>query len=67
VLDGDDPALTGHDETVLDAAIFGPCRSPVLHAMLRGRWAVRDRRHGDEDAVFARFRRAIARIANGAK
>ena len=68
VLDGDDPALAGHDGgTALDAAIFGPCRRPVRHAMLAGRWVVRDGRHRDEDAVLDGYRRAIARIAGGAK
>jgi len=65
VLDGDEPALAGHGDTVLDAAIFGPCRAPVRHAMLRGRWAVRDGRHRDEDEVRARYLRAMARLANG--
>lgn len=68
VLDGEDPALAGHaGDTVLDAAIFGPCRRPVRHTMLAGRWVVRDGRHRDEDAVLGGFRRAVARIANGAK
>jgi formimidoylglutamate deiminase len=65
VLDGDEPALAGHGDTVLDAAIFGPCRAPVRHAMLRGRWTVRDGRHRDEDEVLSRYRRAMARVANG--
>ncbi len=68
VLDGDDPALVGHPGvTALDAAIFGPCRRPVRHAMLAGRWVVRDGRHRDEEAVLDGYRRAIARIANGVK
>ena len=68
VLDGDDPALAGHDGgTALDAAIFGPCRRPVRHAMLAGRWVVRDGRHRDEEAVLDGYRRAIARIAGGVK
>lgn len=66
VLDGDEPALAGHGETVLDAAIFGPCRAPVKHAMLDGRWVVRDGRHHREDEVFARYRQAIVRVAGGA-
>jgi formimidoylglutamate deiminase len=67
VLDGDDPALAGHGDTVLDAAIFGPCRKPVRHTMLRGRWIVRDGVHRDEDAVFAGYRRAIDRVVNGGR
>jgi formimidoylglutamate deiminase len=66
VLDGDDPALAGHGgDTLLDAAIFGPCRAPVRHTMLGGRWVVRDGHHHDEDAVLADYRRAMARVANG--
>jgi formimidoylglutamate deiminase len=64
VLDGDDPALAGHaGPTLLDAAIFGPCREPVRHSMLRGRWVVRDGRHHDEEAVLAAFRRTMARLS----
>lgn len=66
MLDRDDPALAGHGgDTLLDAAIFGPCRAPVRHTMLGGHWVVRDGRHADEDAVLADYRRAIARVANG--
>ena len=32
-------------ETVLDAAVFGPCRAPVRDVMVGGRWVVRDGRH----------------------
>ena len=68
VLNGDDPALAGHGgDTSLDAAIFGPCRTPVRHTMLAGRWVVRDGRHRDEEAVLESYRRAIGRIANGVK
>ena len=66
VLDGDDPALAGHGgDTLLDAAIFGPCRKPVRHTMLGGRWVVRDGRHAEEEAVLAEFRRALARVTDG--
>ena len=66
VLNADDPAFAGHrGDTSLDAAIFGPCRTPVRHTMLAGRWVVRDGRHRDEEAVLQSFRRAIAGIANG--
>ncbi len=68
VLNPDDPALVGHrGDTSLDAAIFGPCRTPVRHTMLAGRWVVRDGRHRDEEAVLESFRRAIAGIGNGTK
>ena len=64
-LDTRDPALAGHDgDTLLDAAIFGPCRAPVRHAMLAGRWVVRDGRHRDEDAVREAFLRAMRRVVD---
>ncbi|MEO8487470.1 MAG: formimidoylglutamate deiminase [Betaproteobacteria bacterium] len=67
VLDGDEPALAGHaGDTLLDAAIFGPCRKPVRHSMLGGRWVVRDGHHPDEEAVLSAFRRTIARVVDGA-
>jgi formimidoylglutamate deiminase len=64
VLNGDDPALAEVPrDALLDAAIFGPCRRPVRDVMVAGRWQVRDGRHPREDAVFARFRRALATLA----
>ena len=63
VLDRDEAALAGHGDTVLDAAIFGPCRAPVRHTMLRGLWVVRDGHHRDGDRIFARYRRTIERLA----
>jgi formimidoylglutamate deiminase len=67
VLDRDDPALVGHDgDTLLDAAIFGPCRRPVRHTMLNGRWVVREGRHAEEDAALAAYQRTIARVVDGA-
>jgi formimidoylglutamate deiminase len=66
VLDTDEPAFAGHTgETLLDAAIYGPCRAPVRHSMLGGRWVVRDGRHRDEEAALDAFRRTVARVANG--
>lgn len=63
VLDNDDPALAGHPvDSVLDAAIFGPCRRPVRDLMSRGRWIVRDGHHAREHDVLRRFRAALARI-----
>ena len=59
---GDDPALADlPPETLLDAAIFGPCRRPVRDVMVGGRWVVRDGRHPREDAVLA----ATARRSQG--
>lgn len=66
VLDADEPALAGHGDTILDAAIFGPCRAPVRHTMASGSWIVRDGRHRDEEAVWSRFRAAMGRFPGAA-
>jgi formimidoylglutamate deiminase len=64
VLDTMDPALAEQtDENILDAAIFGPARMPVRDVMARGRFIVQGGRHAQEDAVFARFRATLARLA----
>ena len=64
VLDARDPALAEQArDDVLDAAIFGPCRNPIRDVLARGRFVVRDGRHVAEDAVFARYRAALARLA----
>jgi formimidoylglutamate deiminase len=63
VLDVDDPALAEQPlASVLDAAIFGPCRRPVRDLMSGGRWIVRDGHHAREHDVLRRFRAALARI-----
>lgn len=65
VLDADDPALAEAScETLLDAAIFGPCRRPVRDVMVGGRWTVRGGRHPRQDEIFARYRNAMARIGS---
>jgi len=62
VLDGDDPALAEQSaETLLDAAIFGPCRRPVRDVMVGGHWVVRDGHHAREAEALARFRLALRR------
>jgi len=61
VLDTDDPALADHAaQTILDAAVFGPCRAPVRDVMVGGTWVVRDGYHRDEEAIFARYRACLA-------
>ncbi len=63
VLDPDEPALAGQaPEALLDAAIFGPCRRPVRDVIVGGRMVVREGRHANEDAVFARFRAVLQRL-----
>ena len=63
VLDPDEPALAGQPiAAVLDAAVFGPCRTPVRDVMVGGRWVVRDGHHPREDAVLANYRACLARL-----
>lgn len=63
VLDTDDAALADQPvESVLDAAIFGPCRRPVRDLMSGGRWVVRDGHHPREQDALRRFRAALSRI-----
>jgi formimidoylglutamate deiminase len=63
VLNVDDPALAGQGaDTLLDAAIFGPCRQPVRDVMVAGQWVVRDGHHPREEAVLARYRTTLAHL-----
>jgi formimidoylglutamate deiminase len=64
VLDAADPALAEQGvDTLLDAAIFGPCRRPVRDVMVAGHWVVRDGHHPREDAVLDRYRRTMAELS----
>ena len=64
VLDARDAALCGQRvDDVLDAAIFAPCRRPVRDVMAAGRWRVRDGRHVERDAIFARYRRVLRELS----
>jgi formimidoylglutamate deiminase len=67
VLDGNDPALVAQaPEDVLDAAIFGPSRSPVRDVYVAGRAVVRAGRHAAEGAALARYRdvmQGLGRVA----
>ena len=65
VLDPDDPALAAQPvESVLDAAIFGPCRAHARDVMVGGRWVVRDGHHRDEESVFAKYRSSLERLTS---
>ena len=67
VLDVEDPALAEQPlASLLDAAIFGPCRRPVRDLVRGGRFALRDGRHPREHDVLRRFRAALSRHAPGA-
>ena len=64
VLNVDDPALALQPtNALLDAAIFGPCRTPVRDVMVAGRWVVREGHHPQEDIVFARYRTTLAGLS----
>jgi formimidoylglutamate deiminase len=63
VLNDADPALAAQSiDDLLDAAIFGPARSPVRDVMVGGRWVVRDGLHANEQATLADYRAALARL-----
>lgn len=63
VLDAEDPSLLEHkDDTILDAAIFGPGRSLVRDVMVAGRFVVRDRQHPQADAARSRYRTVLRRL-----
>jgi formimidoylglutamate deiminase len=63
VLNVDDPALVEQArDGLLDAAIFGPARSPVRHVMVGGVWQVRDGRHRLREQMGARYRGTLKRL-----
>ena len=63
VLNPSDPALAGQAANdAVDAAIFGPARTPVRDVMAAGKWIVRDGHHVAEAGVFARYCAALARV-----
>jgi formimidoylglutamate deiminase len=63
VLNADDPALAElKNEDLLDAAIFGPARSPVRHVMVGGVWQVRDGVHRLRADARAHYRNALKRL-----
>lgn len=64
VLDPEHPALVGRSgDRLLDAWIFAGNDTPVRHVMVGGRWVVRDGRHVRGDAVAARYRSTMKRLA----
>ncbi|MDH3476030.1 MAG: formimidoylglutamate deiminase [Rhodospirillales bacterium] len=63
VLDPESPQLVGRDEAVLlDVLVFAGNDNPVRDVMVGGRWVVRDRHHGEEAAVLAGYRAALAEL-----
>ena len=51
-------------ESVLDAAVFGPCRAPVRDVMAGGRWVVRNGHHREEESVFGKYRMSLERLTS---
>ena len=63
VLDGDAATLVEvPPERLLDALVFAGNANPVKHAMVGGRWQVRDGRHHARDAIRDRYRAAVATV-----
>lgn len=63
VLDGDSPALaekTG--DTILDSLVFAASNTSIKDVMVAGRWRIRDGRHERQDAIFGRYRAALAEL-----
>jgi formimidoylglutamate deiminase len=49
-------------DRLLDALVFAGNVNPVKHAMVGGRWQVRDGRHSRRDDILSRYRRALASV-----
>ncbi len=63
VLDERAPQLAARDElSVLDSFLFAGNAPLVRDVMCGGRWVVRDFHHPDEEAIAARYARAVGRI-----
>jgi formimidoylglutamate deiminase len=48
---------------LLDAFVFSAGDRLIKHVAVSGRWVIRDGRHRDEEAIGARYRQAVARLA----
>jgi len=63
VLDGETPALVHKSgDTILDALVFAAKHTSIKHVMVGGRWQIRDGRHGQQDAIFERFKTTLATL-----
>jgi formimidoylglutamate deiminase len=64
VLDLNAPLFCGrHDEAIIDTFVFAGGPETVRDVMVAGRWLVQEGRHYAETAVFAGYKRAIAKLA----
>ncbi len=57
-----DATLGTPRDALLDALVFAGAMRPWRDVMVAGRWALRDHRHADGDAIAARFAQAMQRI-----
>lgn len=64
VLDDASPSLAARDQrSVLDSFVFSGNAPLVKQVMVGGEWVVRAGRHHDEEAIAARYRAAVERLA----
>jgi formimidoylglutamate deiminase len=63
VIDAERPTLVGKaGDVLLDALVFAGNENPVRDVMVGGRWVVRDGHHAAEDAILARYRKALSEL-----
>jgi formimidoylglutamate deiminase len=63
VLDAAHPSMAGSSpETALDRLLFAGGSGAIRDVMVAGRWAVKDRRHAQEEATAEQFARLMARL-----
>jgi len=48
---------------LLDSLVFSGNDNPVADVMVGGRWAIRQGRHADQDAIAQRYRETVAALA----
>jgi formimidoylglutamate deiminase len=66
VLDASHPAMAGAaPDAVLDRLLFAGADKSIRDVMVRGRWVVKDRRHGAEDQLRESFPRIMNGLATG--
>src|SRR5882757_625885 len=66
VLDASHPAMAGVvPDAVLDRLLFAGADRSIRDVMVRGRWVVKDRRHGAEDQMRESFPRIMNGLAAG--
>ncbi len=64
VLDGEHPLLAAREaDVLLDSLVFSGNDNPLRDVMVGGRWAVREGRHVDQDAIAARYRACVAALS----